>query len=90
MRGIPVLISELLCDTVCVAGETQTYVSRPNRDRSLLKRLIVGESRTTRINCERFVASLLAQSENPRVLVIGSGEKGSGAEYRGLGGRPAL
>ena len=88
VRGIPVLISETLCDTVCVAGETQTYVSRPNRDRSLLKRLIIGESKTTRINCERFVESLLAQSENPRVLVIGSGEKGSGAES--LWANPAI
>lgn len=88
VRGIPVLISEALCDTVCVASETQTYVSRPNRDRSLLKRLIIGESRTTRINCDRFVERLLAQSKNPRVLVIGSGEKGSGAES--LWSNPAI
>lgn len=88
VRGIPVLISEALCDTICVASETQTYVSRPNRNRSLLKRLIIGGSRTTRINCDRFVERLLTQSKNPRVLVIGSGEKGSGAES--LWSNPAI
>lgn len=88
VQGIPVLISETLCDTVCVAGETQTYVGRPNRDRSLLKRLIVGESRTTRINCDRFVEHLLARSKKPRVLVIGAGEKGSGTES--LWSNPAI
>lgn len=88
VRGIPVLISETLCDTVCVAGETQTYVSRPNKDRSVLKKLIAGESRTTRVNCNRFVESLLARSDSPKVLVIGSGEKGSGTEA--LWSNPAI
>ncbi len=80
-NGIPVLISETRCDTVCVSGANQTYVSRRMSRYAGLKKWLVGESETTRSNCKAFVDALLATSKRPRILVIGSGEKGSSTEY---------
>ncbi len=78
INEIPVLVSETRCDTVCVFGGNQTYISRPLKKYSGLKKLIVGESKTTKANCKLFVNELLSSNVNRKVLVIGSGEQGSG------------
>jgi len=80
VNGIPVLVSETKCDTVCEAGSTQTYISRPLRDYSFIRKLVVGEGTTTKDNCKVFIEELFRINEYPKVLVIGSGEKGSGTE----------
>lgn len=77
-NGIPVLVSEERTDTVCSMVEDVTYISRPRAKYTGLKKLIVGESRTTTRNCNRFVSEVLALSDEPRVLVIGGGEQGFG------------
>lgn len=76
--GIPVLVSDLRCDTVCDPEKTDSYV--PGREGKLrgLKKRLFEESRTTNSNCREFVHRVKALSETPAILVIGSGEKGNG------------
>lgn len=78
--GSPVLISELKCDTVCSAQNIVSYVSRGSGRFVWLKKLISGESRITKRNCSRFVVELSKNASQSKVLVIGSGEKGSGTD----------
>ncbi|MDA8787051.1 class I SAM-dependent methyltransferase [Porticoccaceae bacterium] len=77
-NGIPVLISEDLCDTVCDSGGDQKYVERPFRRYGGLKKLIIGESNVTKENCKKFISELMSENIGPKVLIIGSGEQGSG------------
>jgi len=78
----PVLISEEKCDTVCSPHQVDSYVSRAEKSgiRSLLLKLLSGTSKTTLENCSNFVDLLISRSKNGRVLVIGSGERGSGTD----------
>ena len=80
MDGIPVLISEVACDTVFSSSQLDPMVMRSGDGGILrpLKRHIVGESRVTKKNIAHFIRVLLAGTENPRVLIIGAGEIGSG------------
>lgn len=80
VAGVPVLISEALCDTVCTAGSTASYLPRDPSAFSKVKRALLGPSKVTQENCETFVARLLSMNEKPKVLVIGAGEKGSATE----------
>ncbi|MDA0848898.1 MAG: methyltransferase domain-containing protein [Verrucomicrobia bacterium] len=80
VNEIPVLVSEKRCDTVCDEGSDQTYIERPLSGFSRLKKMIVGESKTTKANCSLFIEELFLKNIKPKVLVIGSGEKGSGTE----------
>ncbi len=78
--GIPVLISEIACDTVFASSQLDPMVARSGDGGSLrwLKRHIVGESRVTKKNIAHLISVLLKGTEQPRVLIIGSGEIGSG------------
>jgi len=78
--GIPVLVSEIACDTVFSSSQVDPMVKRSGDGGILrsLKRHIVGESRVTKKNIAHFIRVLLAGTDNPRVLIIGSGEIGSG------------
>ncbi len=78
--GIPVLISEIVCDTVCDPGRINSYVKRPLKKYSWLKKIIVGQSKTTKGNCREFFTRIKEMSQNPKVLVVGSGETGSGTD----------
>ena len=40
----------------------------------------MGESRITKNNCDEFVKKLIKNNKNPKVLVIGGAEKGSGTD----------
>ena len=80
IKNVPVLISEERCDTVCSTGEVKSVVSRPMSKLGFLKKIIVGESATTKKNCARFVQELKKMTDRPRVLIIGSGEKGAGTD----------
>jgi SAM-dependent methyltransferase len=79
-RNIPILVSEKRCDTVCREGKNQTYVRRPFSRYSFIKKIIKGESQTTKENCIKFLQELFLLNECPKVLVIGSGEKGVGTD----------
>ena len=41
---------------------------------------MIGESQVTRNNCDKFIKKLLENNKNPKVLIIGGAEKGSGTE----------
>ena len=75
--GIPILISDVMCDTICDPHDIRSYIRRPSKALSLVKNILLGESKTTFINCEKFISRLKKRSQEPRVLLIGSGEKGS-------------
>lgn len=77
VNGIPVLISEENTDTLCESSRIMSYVARSPKKLGPIKRLLVGESKTTQENCAEFVKLVKSQSKRPRVLVIGSGEQGS-------------
>ena len=82
INNTPVLISEACCDTAFSASAVDSLVERSGDGGRLksLKKHIIGESKTTKSNISRFL-TLLANSDNtPSVLVIGSGEIGSGAD----------
>ncbi len=76
----PVIISEKTCDTVCDANNIESYVKRPLVRFQVLKSFFIGENPTTIKNCLSFVKAVEKLSSSPKVLVIGSGEKGSGTE----------
>lgn len=77
---VPLLVSEIHCDTVYDTNKQLEYVPRPYARLAWLQSLILGTSSATKRNCERFVSLLNASTKSPKVLVIGSGEKGSGTD----------
>lgn len=78
----PVLVSEMLCDTVCSVNNISSLVKRHGDGGKLkkLKKHILGESETTKLNISKFVRVLEGVNEKPIVLIIGSGEIGSGTD----------
>lgn len=79
INGVPILISETKTDTVCSLEYGKKYVERPFSELGTLKKWIVGESAVTKKNCNSFVNLVVESAERPKVLVIGGGERGSGA-----------
>jgi len=78
--GVPVVISEELCDTVCEVGEVRSPVLRSTKGGGFLGKIFSQNSSVTIANCERFVKEVKHLSSNPRVLIVGSGTKGQGTE----------
>ena len=76
----PVLISSEVCDTVFSSSKVYSLVKRKGHYSSLISKLIWGESQTTKSNCEEFIHEIFINNKYPNVLVIGSGEEGSGTE----------
>lgn len=60
----------------------ESYLSRNNESKVLSRAfdLLLGTNYVARACCLRFLAQLKQDSERPRVLVIGGGPRGSGAE----------
>jgi SAM-dependent methyltransferase len=79
-NNVPVLISETRCDTVCSADFGEVYVDRAASRYAPLKFRLIGGIDHTRANCDRFIAQVLKKNSAPKVLVIGSGTTGVGAE----------
>ena len=79
-ENVPLLISETRCDTVCTADFGKVYVDRSASHLAPLKYLFTGGAEQTRANCAHFIAKVLEKNSNPKVLVIGSGSPGVGAE----------
>ena len=80
INDVPVLISDILCDTVCDPKETRSYVKRSSGKVNFLKKIFIGESKITKKNCESFIRKLKENTKKPKILVIGSGESGSGTD----------
>lgn len=76
--GIPQIISDLKCDTICSFGSTRSFIPRPYSHLHQLKRLLMGDNRETLENCRTFVSCVTQYAGTPKVLIIGSGEKGAG------------
>ena len=76
----PIIISELLTDTVCSATAAQTYVKRTSQRFAGLKKFLNYTSPITKENCLQFIQLVKSISETPRVLIIGGAERGSGTE----------
>ena len=67
INGIPLIISETQTDTVCSLEHGKKYVERSFSELSTLKKLIVGESKTTKTNCKSFV-DLMFKSEEAKLM----------------------
>jgi SAM-dependent methyltransferase len=78
IEGKPVLISEEKCDTVCSSNNVKSYVGRPFHKATFLKKILIGESIQTKKNCDIFLEEILKLARIPKLLIIGSGERGSG------------
>jgi len=80
--GVPVLVSEILCDTVCSSSDVASLIPRSGDGGALklLKKHLVGESKTTKSNIANFIGRLKRTNKKPLVLIIGSGEIGSGSD----------
>ena len=80
----PILIAFDLTDTVCAPEAYQTksfYVPREaGRFMNLARHIVYGVSKVTTSNCQSFLSMIKAGSARPRVLIIGSGARGSGTE----------
>lgn len=88
LGNVPILISFDKCDTICRPNnyidnpysQTDIYIKRErNQFISYLKLKLYGKSKITTKNCNTFI-KLLSENDSPRLLVIGSGTKGSGTE----------
>ena len=84
-NGIPVIISNIISDTA-FSEEKSSYIYRSNTSYPFLRNLLLKsrmlfniESNITKKNCNSFIKELFTLNDKPKVLVIGSGEKGSGS-----------
>ena len=80
VNGIPLLISEVNCDTIFSRESPEIHVKRSNKKQSSLKKLIIGTDSKTIENRRKFISEVYKISASPKILVIGSGEMGSGTE----------
>jgi len=78
---IPILISELNTDTVF--DSTQVKGAIPRQENTLLlkiRKFLIGENKITKKNCSTFMRLINQKGTKAKVLIIGGGEIGSGAE----------
>jgi len=80
--NIPILISDKTFDTVFDPNKIGSLVKRANQSSFFykVKEFILGNSRTTVNNCNKFIKLIKNTNKKPSILVIGSGEKGSGTD----------
>ncbi len=80
LDNTPVLISSDFTDTLFDSNSIKSYIKRKSHLENFFYKALSPTSKTTTKNCELFVKEVLKKSNNPKVLVIGSGEKGNGTE----------
>lgn len=76
----PIIISEIRTDTICKIEIGKTYVNRSLSKFAKLKKFLKGVNDITENNCDMFIKEIIKRSKNPKILIIGGGEKGDGAE----------
>ena len=76
--GVPYVISDYLCDTVCTGVPNTQYIKRSTKYLQNIKKQFVIENRISIRNSQKFVDSLLLKTKNPQILIIGSAEIGTG------------
>ena len=79
-ESTPVIISETKTDTICTRYSFKSYINRPLSKFNKIKKFIIGESQITKNNCDLFLKNLFFDCKNPKVLIIGGAERGSGTE----------
>lgn len=82
INKVPILISEIECDTVFSSSHLESLVARSGDGGifKALKKHIVGQSKITEKNISNFIKHLNDANQNPMVLIIGAGEIGSGTD----------
>jgi SAM-dependent methyltransferase len=85
INGKPILITEFKCDSVISTKLIETPVVKRSKKRGLqsfIKRNIAGVSQVTLINCNKYIKYIEEKTKTRKlkVLVVGSGEKGTGTE----------
>lgn len=75
----PVLISEKLCDTAFKSSNINSYVKRPIAFLYNIKAILFSKNKITKKNSNLFI-KLIKKKKKPKVLIIGSGEKGKGSD----------
>ena len=77
-NGTPYLISTHYCDTVCSALPNTKYVERSSKYWQMIKKSFVKVNKISTKNARVFLDRLLLKSKNPKILIIGSAEIGTG------------
>ena len=80
---IPILVSPQLCDSVCDVKQVTPYAATSGKGFHRLTRVLVGESKITKRNCQAFIGRVKALAKGKgkaKVLVIGAGLRGDGTE----------
>jgi SAM-dependent methyltransferase len=65
-----------------LANDARSFIPRDNskmRLKTRMRRFVTGRNRVAELYCIRFIETMKAQLPKPRVLIIGGGEVGSGA-----------
>ncbi|MBU74888.1 MAG: hypothetical protein CMM73_04185 [Rhodospirillaceae bacterium] len=78
--GIPLIISKSHTDTVFNPDQIQTYVKRQGPRLATLRAFFSIPSKVTIKNAGAFVSKIKENQATPKILIIGSAEKGSGTE----------
>lgn len=90
-RGFPIVVEQpvlidfetsIIEEAKLLARNARSVVVRDQtriRLRTRIRRFMFGSNRTAQFYCDRFIEAIKAQSTRPRVLVIGGGEIGNGA-----------
>jgi len=78
--GIPVIISDKHCDTVCSPDNVVSLVKTRSGLGSRIVKVLEVTSKQTQGNCSDFISEVKKLAQRPRVIVVGSGSRGSGAQ----------
>ena len=78
---VPILISPDFTDTLFESDQVNSYLPRKSNHLIFIRNKIISSpSKVSEENCKNFIKEIFSLNENPKILVIGSGEKGSGTD----------
>ncbi len=78
---VPILISPDFTDTLFESDQINSYLPRKSDYLTFIRNKIISRpSKVSEENCKNFIKEIFSLNENPKILVIGSGEKGSGTD----------
>ena len=80
-KGLPILISSDFTDTLFESNQIKSYIPRKSSFLTFIRNKIISRpSKVSKENCKNFIEEIFLLNENPKILIIGSGEKGSGTD----------
>jgi len=74
----PIIISEIKTDTLFSQNSIKSKIDRSFEKYDKLKKIIIGESKITKKNCDIFIKKVFKLNNKPKILVIGGAQKGLG------------